>query len=320
MKERLCPVCGTPMPQKRLLCTSCGNRLPPPESSPQRRQVPRSRWVVLGLIIVAGLIWGGLRFTNGASRLISTAPMATNTPTVIDTPTATPSPTATPDSAATATASAQAAALATTATAEVAAIVAATTETADLAERLEPIFVEEFVDNRNFWFTGQFNDLETNAIDEGFFKVWWAGRGTSYEVYEVTRLTDFFAETECRLIAGEADASCGLVFAHSREIGFYKFEVFQDYVRLFRYEESKGEPEVLFEQNLALPLTPEDAVRLQVIREGTWIRFAINEERLGEIEDATLGEGAVGISTASYRNEGDVEIWFERLAIYRVTQ
>ncbi len=44
------------------------------------------------------------------------------------------------------------------------------------------VFYDEFVDNRNTWFTGGFQASELGLIEEGVFKVLWTGHGTSLNV------------------------------------------------------------------------------------------------------------------------------------------
>jgi hypothetical protein len=227
-----------------------------------------------------------------------------------------PTATATPD--ATATAGAQAA----TATAEAsatAAALAATAEAEQLFARARPVFRDEFVDNRNAWYTGIFQSIETNTIEDGVFKVSWGGRGTSYELYMVRDLGDFIAEVDCQIVQGGAEASCGLIFGQNEDIGYYKYELFEDYYRLFLVP-AVGEPLTLAEGNPAGLLAPGEPNRLRVVREGERIRVFLNGAPLGEALDATYLSGKVGVTTSSYRDEGGGEIWFDDFVIWELEQ
>lgn len=100
---------------------------------------------------------------------------------------------------------------------------AATAEAGQVAALIassKEIFRDEFVDNRNRWFTGVFEDIETDTIEDGVFKVSWTAKGTSYELYEVRELTNFVAQVDCLVNQGGTDGSCSLVFAQKKDVGF----------------------------------------------------------------------------------------------------
>ncbi|WP_124682032.1 hypothetical protein [Candidatus Viridilinea mediisalina] len=240
------------------------------------------------------------------------APVEPAQPTVE--PTVTSVPSATPDR--TATAQVQAATATAVALASEAAIMA-TAEAEALFAQATLIFRDEFVDNRNAWYTGVFQEIETNTIEDGVFKVHWSGRGTSYELYMVRELGNMIAEAECQIIAGARDASCGLIFGQREDIGYYKYEIFSDYYRLFRVPVI-GEPITLLEGNPAELWQANAANHLRVIREGEHISITLNEVLLGAATDATYLEGKVGVTTSSYSDEGNVELWFDHFAIWEL--
>jgi hypothetical protein len=211
-----------------------------------------------------------------------------------------------------------------TAEAATAQVVAATAEieqaNAELATLLasgKQIFQDEFVDNRNNWFTGTFNDIETDKIEDGVFKVIWAGDSTSYELYEVREMTNFVAEVDCLVHQGGTDGSCGLVFSQKKKVGYYKFEVFDNYYRLFVVH-PEGDPTTLAEGDPVGIVKPGDVNRLRVIKQGDQISIFLNGTPLKTLSDSTYTTGKVGVSTDSYKKDGGVEIWFDNFVIWEL--
>jgi hypothetical protein len=177
------------------------------------------------------------------------------------------------------------------------------------------VFYDEFVDNRNAWFTGVFREIECDWIEDGVFKVLWTDRGTSYELYELGSFTDFISEVDCRMVRGGVYGSCGLIFAERRNVGFYKFEFFIDYYRLLVIT-TEDEPIVLDEGDPRHLTHVGDQNRLRVIRQGDRIRLFINGALVADLRDATFGAGRVGVSTACYREGGGVEVHFDNFGIW----
>lgn len=197
------------------------------------------------------------------------------------------------------------------------AVVAGTAETEALFAQAAVAFQDEFVDNRNAWFVGVFNEIETDRIEDGVFKVIWAGEGTSYELWEVRELTNFIAEVDCLVVQGGGDGSCALVFGTQGDRGFYKYELFEDYYRLFVVP-TEGDPQILLEGDPTGLVRPGEANRLRVIRRGDEIAIAVNSAPLGETSDLTYLIGKVGVSTNSYNEAGGVEIWFDNFVVWEL--
>lgn len=197
------------------------------------------------------------------------------------------------------------------------AVVAGTAETEALFAEAAVAFQDEFVDNRNAWFVGVFNEIETDRIEDGVFKVIWAGEGTSYELWEVRELTNFIAEVDCLVVQGGGDGSCALVFGTQDDRGFYKYELFEDYYRLFVVP-PEGDPQILAEGDPTGLVRPGEAKRLRVIRRGDEIAIALNGAPLAEASDLTYLIGKVGVSTNSYNEAGGVEIWFDNFVIWEL--
>jgi hypothetical protein len=193
----------------------------------------------------------------------------------------------------------------------------ATIEAETIFASARQIFRDEFVDNRNNWFTGVFREIETNTIADGVFKVNWLADGFSYELYQVSDLTNFVTEVDCLIVQGGPDGSCGLIFGQRPDEGFFEFEVFEDYYRVTLYQFG-GEPLTLIEGDPTGIITPGETFRLQIIRRDSEIRAAINNILVGTANNDTFPTGKIGISTNSYLDEGGVEIWFDNFTIWQL--
>lgn len=192
----------------------------------------------------------------------------------------------------------------------------ATAEAQALFAVARQVFRDEFVDNRNNWFTGRFNEQETNEIADGVFKVTWEKQGFSYEVYEVREFTNFIAQVDCVVVAGGTDGSCGIVFAQVPDVGQYEFEVFDDYYRLS--VNFNGEWQTLLEGDPTEIVKPGESNRLQVVRSNGEIRLVLNDQLLDRSDDTTLTTGKIGVSTNCYNENGGVEVWFDNFTIWEL--
>lgn len=341
--ERFCANCGARMPEQSqpVMPVSPPPFTPmpsPPVVAPSRATGKIALFVVVGLIgllIVGGGIWLVLmnRPTTTANPTATPRQPATATPrqpaTVTPLPTDTPvvgvagQPTPLGAAALARTSQAQTAqAQAPTQTAQAQALLAPTqtaqaveAEVSSLFASSRRVFYDEFVDNRNAWFTGVFQEIELDLIEDGVFKVIWTGRGTSYELYELSSFTNFISEVDCRIARGGGDGSCSLVFSQQRDVGFYKFEFFIDYFRLFTVP-AEGELVTLVEGDPRLFTTIGDVNRLRVIKQGDRIRLFINGVLVGDLRDATYPSGRIGVSTTCYREEGGVEVHFDNFGIW----
>jgi hypothetical protein len=195
--------------------------------------------------------------------------------------------------------------------------VAATAEAEALFANATQVFRDEFVDNRNNWFTGVFQEIETDLIEDGVFKVIWAADGSSYELYEVRDFNSFIVQVDCLIYRGGLDGSCGLVFGQQNDIGFYKYEMFDNYYRLF-YTSPDAEPTLLLEGEPTGVIRPGEPNQLRVARQGPRIILYLNDVRLAETSDSTYLNGKIGISTNSYLEEGGIEIWFDNFTIWEL--
>lgn len=237
-------------------------------------------------------------------------------------PLATPDPFATTDPAPTPGRSGSAATVQTSIAATVQAALgggeaAAATAIAEPFLEANQVFREEFVDNRNQWFTGVFREIERNTIEDGVFKITWLADGFSYELYQVRDFTNMIVEMDCLIVQGDRDASCGLIFGQNQDVGFYEFEVFEDYYRVTAYA-SGADPQTIIEGDPAGIIRPGETIRLQIVRQGAEVRAAINGVIVGTADDTTFPSGRVGLSTNSYLEEGGVEIWLDNFVIWEL--
>jgi hypothetical protein len=145
----------------------------------------------------------------------------------------------------------------------------------------------------------------------------WAGKGTSYELWESRELSDFAAEVECQVVAGGVDGSCALIFAQANEVGFYKFEVFANYYRLAVIADG-AEPLILAEGRPAPGFAASQPFRLRVVRRGSSIQAALDDQTLAALDDDTFLSGKVGVSTSSYSLAGEVEVQFDNFVIWEI--
>lgn len=218
---------------------------------------------------------------------------------------------------ATETASADATATAAVQSATQQAVITATAVASALYPAVNEIFRDEFVDNHNLWFTGVFQEVETDLIEDGRFKVRWSGKGTSYELWDSRELSDFAAEVECQVVTGGINGSCALVFTQANEVGFYKFEVFANYYRLAVIADG-AEPLILAEGRPDAAFDVSQPFRLRVVRRASRIIAALDGQTLATIDDDTFLSGKVGISTSSYSVAGGVEVQFDTFVIWEL--
>lgn len=331
MSTRPCPNCGAPQGAQRTFCNNCGANLP---RAPQPGRAPRAGMpagqrmrfgfglvATVGAIVAAMVLVSALAFLfligplanamAGIDReLIGTATAIAETAGPVTQITAAPRPSPPPTPDATATVASERAA-AVTATAEA----AVATSTA-LQTTARQVFRDEFDDNRNAWFTGRLNQQEINTIADGVLRIAWYAEASSYELYTLQELTDFSAEVDCTVVRGVADASCGIVFAQQPDIGYYQYELFNDYFRLGRYY--LGEWELLVEGNPQAALQPGAANRLRVERSGGLTRLFLNDQYLGSSADTAMPTGRVGIASGAYNPQGGVEVWFDNFTIWEL--
>ncbi len=166
------------------------------------------------------------------------------------------------------------------------------------------VFQEEFLDNRNLWTTGRFNDMETSTIENGTMRVAWDGEGSSYEVYEGQRFTNFVAEVECAVVQGVGQASCGIIVTANQAEGAYEYEVLNDLYRLGFYSQQGETLRVPLSGDPASSVKTTGINRLRLEHEAPEMRLYLNDQLLDSTSAIALGSSNVGISTNSYAADG----------------
>lgn len=176
------------------------------------------------------------------------------------------------------------------------------------------VFRDEFVDNRNNWFIGRFNDNETNIIENGVFRVIRESSGRSFELYQVRPLTDFIAQVDC-LVVDDREGGCGIVYGQNDNVGRWDFDLYTDYFQLNLIEVDGATR--LLEGDPTGIVRPNDWNRVKVIRRGSLAYFFVNDVFLGMVDDSTFERGYVGVLTTSYQDDGtgDVEIQFDNFIV-----
>lgn len=193
----------------------------------------------------------------------------------------------------------------------------ATADMEDLFDTATLVLREEFSNNRNYWYTGIFSDVETVQVEGGVLHVIWGGKGSTYETY-VQVFTNFIAELDCIVTRGQYDGSCGIIFGRQEgDEGFYDVELFYDYYRVTLYEKD-ALPVLLIEGDPTGIIVPDDVNRLRVVRIHNEIRLFLNGQLLSTTTDSTFPSGKVGISTKSYTDTEPVEVILDNFAIWKL--
>lgn len=184
----------------------------------------------------------------------------------------------------------------------------------ELVAGATPVFRDEFVDNRNNWFIGRFNNNETNIIENGVFRVIRETSGRSYELYQVRPLTSFVAEVDC-LVVDDKEGGCGIVYGQNDNVGRWDFDIYTDYFQL-NLIEADGATRLLEGDPTGI-VRPNDWNRVKVIRRDGLTFFYVNDVYLGMVDDPTFERGYVGVLTTSYQDEGagEVEIQFDNFIV-----
>ena len=181
---------------------------------------------------------------------------------------------------------------------------------------MHQVFQDNFADNHNAWFTGHFNDNETNSITDGVFQVVHKAQGASFELYQTRSFANFIADVDCRVAEGASSSSCGLVFGSDDAGGRWEFEVFNNYYRL---SIKQGDAWTLVtEGNPAGALQPKSWNTLRVARRAGLIRLYVNDRLLASVADDRLSSGALGVATGAYQQDGTAEVQLDNFTIWEV--
>ncbi|NJN67570.1 MAG: protein kinase [Chloroflexaceae bacterium] len=176
---------------------------------------------------------------------------------------------------------------------------------------------DDFVDNRNGWFTGEFsgNTIGTQAIRGGVLVMTFReGSIGNYEVWE-TRLQNFMAQVDMAVMT--TGAFGGLSFGIQDESNSYGAYLSPDeeYYILRKWQNNEG---VLMAGEEHPAIKPGNATnRILVIRQGARMQFYVNDVLVIEYEDDAFLAGKVGL-TAFPGDAGDAEVWFDNFRLWRL--
>lgn len=179
----------------------------------------------------------------------------------------------------------------------------------------QQVFRDEFVDNHNAWFTGRFNDNETNSIENGVFRVVRDAKGRSFELYQVRPLTNFVAEVDCKVVDNK-EGGCGLVYGENDKQGRWDFDIYTDYYQL-NIIEGENATRILEGDPTGI-VRPNDWNKVRVIRRDGVTYLYINDVLLNQTTDNRFDRGKVGVLTTSYQEEGQVEIQFDNFVVSEI--
>jgi hypothetical protein len=107
--------------------------------------------------------------------------------------------------------------------------------------------------------------------------------------------TDFHLTVEVRQTSGDASAWCGIVFRKTDDDNFYSFRISDGGWKVVAAQVN-GEWVYPIFYSLAPAIRPGDTNVLTVVGQGSHFDFFINDELVGEIEDASHAEGEVGLA------------------------
>lgn len=160
------------------------------------------------------------------------------------------------------------------------------------------LFVSDFDQDRGDWITGSENNARgavTRLIADG--KYVWEIKATDQGGYQMAlpqsapALANFELQVEARQLNG--DMFYGLIFRNSGTDGYYLFLLHTRDYALYRIDQG-GQTTPLFQADHPA-IKPNSANVLKVVADGPTIRLYINGTLAGEVANAHLASGSVGL-------------------------
>ena len=157
---------------------------------------------------------------------------------------------------------------------------------------------EDFTDNQAGWEVGEDEDeLSTTRQEVKGGKYRWRAEARDgfgwWLCAPVDNLGDFSLSVEARQVTGESVAEYGVVFRVDGD-DCYAFSL-RDDGRATVWLEVGEERRALLEANVAEALRAGEENRLTVVGFGRHFVFLVNEQVVGELDDAALPHGKVGL-------------------------
>jgi hypothetical protein len=159
--------------------------------------------------------------------------------------------------------------------------------------------VERFVEN------GQFNMRVLTPL----FVAWTKCTQVEY--------SDFILEVEATQVSGPDNNIYGVIFRYGLDANeFYAFLISGDGFYVFTVDgANREEPEILVKWTESFAIKQgEQTNRIKVAAIGGNIKYFVNDQFLGEVQDNRFSAGVVGFFVGSL-NEGGVQVSFDNLMI-----
>ena len=168
------------------------------------------------------------------------------------------------------------------------------------AEKWQILISDTFDENRFGWFTGEQEDPAlasmTWSIDGGKYR--WQGKAASGFVWWVTpkskAVTDFSLSASIQQNSQPESGEYGLVFRQSSDDDYYLFEV-NGSNQYALYLHSVDGWENLIDWTPHPAISEGNPNKLEVIAQGAYFAFRINDAFVADYNDERLSQGAVGL-------------------------
>ncbi len=139
----------------------------------------------------------------------------------------------------------------------------------------------------------------------------WEGKATSGFVWWVTpksdAVSDFYLSSSIQQSSQSDSGEYGLIFRQTSDEDYYLFEVNASN-QYALYLHSADGWEVLIDWTPHPSISADGPNRLEVIGQGTYFAFNINNEFVADYSDERLSQGAVGL-LVGLSNPGDTATW-----------
>lgn len=180
-------------------------------------------------------------------------------------------------------------------------------------KKWQPLISDEFDDNLFGWVTGEQTNPELASmswsISEGKYR--WQAKANSGFVWWVTPQSDAFTDFDLA-VSVEQDSlpdvgEYGLIFRQTSDNDYYLFEL-NGSGEYALFLNSADNWEALIDWTAHPSISAEGPNQLEVIAQGSYFAFDINDTFVADYSDERLSQGAVGI-LVGLSNPGDEATW-----------
>src|SRR5574341_2496265 len=168
------------------------------------------------------------------------------------------------------------------------------------AEQWHVLLSDTFDENRFGWFTGEQADQELATMSWSIVngKYIWEGKATSGFVWWVTpksdAVSDFYLSSSIQQSSQGDSGEYGLIFRQTSDEDYYLFKVNVSN-QYALYLHSTDGWEVLIDWTPHPAISADSPNRLEVIGQGVYFTFNINNAFVADYSDERLSQGAVGL-------------------------